>query len=196
MTRQYNHLIHCINCGAEITAETGFSRWVRTREDLHSIRDGVVVSDLDYIVHKYRTELGRDFQCFMFIEVKSRKGQPTKSQSDTLLLVDQFLKNRRSTPTKKGPRQATGAPLKAFSLAAGKEVTVRAFGGYVLQFEQTGPLDSKWIRWGAQRQEINSDQLAALLRFDLDPDTLAPMDWRSHHCDTQMTLDMFEESAA
>lgn len=159
------------------------------REDLDS-RDGIVCCDMDYIVHRYKTaDDGRDVQCIMFVEVKTRSGEPSASQKDTLLLIDQFLNNRRNTPTKTNEKKTVdSARTKAFSSVARKEVTVRAFGGYVLQFEHTGPDDSSWIRWGPCRTEIDVDTLAKLLRFDLDPDTLMPLDLRRHHKPREIPL--------
>lgn len=190
MTRAYHQKLQCSNCGCWTTAETGFSRWIRERQDLKS-EDGIVCCDIDYIVHKYkgRPQDGRSVQCLMFLEVKTRGSEPTKSQQDTLLLLDQFLNNQRQTPSKRrSKRQAAERPNKVFSVKAGMTITAKMFGGYLLQFEQTGPHDSKWIRWGARRREITSDQLAALLRFDLNPDTLAPLDLRSHHEQRELPL--------
>lgn len=151
------------------------------REDLRS-EDGIVCCDMDYLVHRYKTAAdGRDVQCIMFVEVKTRGAGLTDSQRDTLVLLDQYLNNRRETPTKKNSKRVLNeARTKAFSVVSRKYVMVRAFGGYLLQFQHTGP-DDGWIKWGPKRIEITPDQLAAIIRFDLDPDTLAPMDLRRHH---------------
>jgi SAM-dependent methyltransferase len=69
----------------------------------------------------------------------------------------------------------------AYSVILGQDVTAWFFGGYLLQFSGTGPHDSEWIKWGPKRREITEEQLAALLRFDLDPDTLGPLEIRRHH---------------
>lgn len=194
MTRQFHQKYQCSNCGCWTTAETGFSRWLRERGgpggDLRP-EDGFVCCDMDYIVHRYKTDrYGRDVQCIMFVEVKTRGGEPTKSQADTLVLIDQFLNNRRHTPTKSsGKRSLNGTRSRALSLVVGREVTVRAYGGYLLQFEQTGPDDSAWIRWGRNRTEITPDQLAQILRFDIDPETLkSNEDFRSHHKPRELPL--------
>lgn len=188
MTRAFNQKFQCHNCGCISTAETGFSRWIRMRADLRS-QDGIVCCDMDYIVHRYKSAAdGREVQCIMFVEVKTRAADPTPSQRDTLLLIDQFLNNRRNTPTKRnGKRVLAATRSKAFSFLAEKQVTVRAYGGYLLQFENTGP-DDGWMRWGKKRTDITPDQLAALMRFDLDPDTLAPIDLRRHHAEPELPL--------
>jgi len=48
-----------------------------------------------------------------------------------------------------------------------------------LQFEKTCPDDSAWIKWDGK--EITPDQLVELLRFEIHPLTLKPMDARDHH---------------
>jgi len=50
---------------------------------------------------------------------------------------------------------------------------------HVLRFSGLGPDDSKFIEW--DDKDINADTLTDLLRFDLDPDTLKPIDLRNHH---------------
>lgn len=160
------------------------------RTDLDSREVGITACDLDFIVHKYKTrEDGKLIQCVMFIEVKTRGKDIEVSQSDTLAIIDQFLNNRCDTPTKKNSKRRTdGNRTQVYSPIMKRKVTVRAFGGYILQFEHTGPMDSQWIRWGSRRELITADQLAQLIRFDIDPDTLAPFDVRSHHVPGQMQL--------
>lgn len=179
MTVAYRQKIHCTNCGIEISAETSFSRWIRNRKDLDSNGVGISVMDADWIIHRFRTELGRSFQCLMILEVKTRGGEMSYAQRDTVNTLDQLLRNRVKTPTSNPIPQARNGVRKVDSVAARSSVFVRAFGVHVLTFENLGPDDSTWITWDAQKVDV--DQLASLLRFDLDPDTLRPMDWRSHH---------------
>lgn len=190
MTRPFNIHVQCANCGCMTTAETGFSRWIRERDDLDSRDAGIVCNDIDYVIHKYKTaDDSRDLQLLMVVEVKTRGAEPGPTQKDTIGLLDQFLRNRRDTPTKiTDRRRLESAPVKAFSLIGKREISVRAFGVFTLQFENTGPHDSGWIKWGPRRVEISEEQLAALLRFDLDPDTLEPIDLRRHHAPPELTL--------
>lgn len=184
MTRPFNQQYHCMNCKTWVTAETLFGRWIRNNPDLDS-RAGYSVSDQDYWVHRFRTELGRDFQCLMLVEIKTMGAPLTEAQRDTLHLVNQVMRNRRATPTKDLKYQAGSGPLKALSLMSGRYVVLRAWGMHVLTFSGLGPEDSEWMAWDSQ--PINAEQLTALLRFDLDPDTLAPTDWRRHHADNDPT---------
>lgn len=179
MTRPFNIKYQCHNCGCMTTAETGFGRWLRENKSLDSKEAAVVCNDVDYIVHKYKTHEGRQVQCLMFVEVKTNGADMSPQQRDTQGLVYQFLNNRRQNIHKSKPLQVDGRPRNAKSLMTGLMVDVRSFGVHLLQFEKTGPHDSEWIKW--DRVDISEHQLVGLLRFDLDPDSLGPLDLRLHH---------------
>jgi len=180
MTRPFNLKIQCSNCGCITTAETGFSRWMRNRKDLDSVRDSVVNNDMDYQIHKYKTRPdGRSVQCLMFLEVKTRNAEMSPSQSDTMRIVHQLTRTRRTTPTKVENHITSGTPALVYSETAGRDITVMSFGVHLLQFSNVSPDDSEQITWDGT--PIDADTLAALLRFDLDPDTLKPLDLRVHH---------------
>lgn len=179
MTRIHNQEIHCPECGAEITTATSFARWVRDNKELDSVGKGLSVMDADWIFHRFRTEMGRDFQCVMIVEVKTRNGQMPAAQLDTGFLIDQLMRNRRQTPTHTPSLQAGNSLTRIYSAFQKKWVYVRAFGFHRLTFDNLGPSDSQLIKW--DKIEITQDQLTKLLCFDLDPDSLRPMDWRSHH---------------
>lgn len=180
MTRKHDMTIQCPNCGVEITSETSFGRWLRNRPDLDSVRDGISIMDNDFTVHQYRTELGRTFQCLMMIEIKTRGAIMSSAQRDTAGMLDQLIRNRRQTPTSIPRRQAGNGLAKVFSTFLRREVIVKSFGFHSLTFSDLGPDDSQDILWD-RRHHITPDQLAQLIRFDLDPDTLRPTDWRRHH---------------
>lgn len=188
MTRPYNVKIVCQACGCQTTAETSFGRWLRMRKDLDS-SIGLCIADADYIVHRFKTATdGREFQCLMLVEVKTRGCEPSNAERDTLSIFSQFLRNRKATPTSKrfGLHAVDALHIaKARSHMLGRDINVRLFGVHLLQFEQTGPEDG-WIKWN--RKEVTPDQLAALIRFDLDPDKLTPLDLRNHHKPEQGSL--------
>lgn len=189
MTKPFHQTMLCPRCGAVQTIETGFSRWVRSRKDLDSNEVGLGCCDADQIYHRFKTAKdGREVQCLMFVEVKTFAAVPSPSQRDTLVLIDQFLNNQRNTPSRqRTKRQAENRPLVAWSVMKQTNVRVYAFGAYLLQFERSSPLDG-WTRWGRKRLDISADQLAGLLRFDLNPETLGPMDFRRHHRDPTPNL--------
>jgi len=181
MTKPFNARFHCPNCNTWQSQESLFSRWIRDNPDLES-RDGYSVSDQDYWIHKYKTDnRGRNLQLMMMVEIKTLGGQLSEAQRDTLHLANQVMRNRRQTPTKELKHQAGSAPLMAHSYLAGRTVQVRLFGIHVLRFSGLGPDDSAWMMW--DRTQIDEDELTKILRFDLDPDTLRPLELRVHHPD-------------
>lgn len=183
MTRVFNAQHHCPNCNTWQTQETAFGRWIRNNPKLQS-SNGYAVTDVDGYVHEYKTihqfknEYSRDFQLIMDIEVKTRGADLTESQRDTLHIRNQFFRNRNQTPTKKLQFQAVSA-VEVFSIMNGRRVLVRAYGVHVLRFSGLGPDDSEWIKWDGK--EISAEQLTEILAFNLDPDTLKPIDLRNHH---------------
>lgn len=183
MTKPFNATFHCNNCKTWQTQETEFGRWIRNNPLLKS-SDGYAVTDLymtvnEYkIVHQFKCNYRRDFQLMMDVEVKTMGADLSQSQRDTLHIRNQFFRNRRQTPTKELRYQA-GNAIEVFSVMSGKLVKVRAYGVHLLRFSALGPDDSDWIKW--DQKEITVDQLTGLVRFDLDPDTLKPIDLRNHH---------------
>lgn len=179
MTRQFNAQFHCPNCKTWQTQETLFGRWIRNNPDIDSSK-GYCVTDQDYWIHRYIVRGSRGFQCIMLVEIKTMGAVLTAAQQDTLWIIDQITRNRRQTPTKKEMRlQAGTGPASVRSVMAKGNVALRAFGVHVLTFSGLGPDDSEWIRWDTT--PIDAGTLTKILRFDLDPDTLKPIDLRNHH---------------
>lgn len=184
-TRQFNAQFHCSNCKTWQTQETMFGRWIRNNKKLDSSL-GYCVTDQDYWIHKYKTHGRRDFQLIMLVEIKTLGQTLTEEQRDTLFTVNQLMRNRKQTPTKKLLYQAGRGISKVRSSYIGKIVCVKAFGMHALLFSGLGPDDSESIVW--DNREINSDTLTELLAFNLDPDTLNPIDLRNHHSKNNLTL--------
>lgn len=189
MTRQFNDQYHCDQCGLVSTRETHFGRWLRNNPDLDSVGQGIVIYDIDYIVHKYRSFLidGKEefAELIMFVEVKTRYSSLTDEQRDTFLLVNQIIENRRSNNSTKNRgvnklRQSRG-PLRVYSSKKKAWVRVYSFGFFTLRFSHTHPFDSDSIYWN--KKQITADQLTSILRFDIEPNTLKPMGEyvRKHH---------------
>lgn len=195
MTRPFLQQFHCPNCKTWNASETLFSRWLRDHEELRST-DGYGITDIDYLVHKFRTHKGRDFQLIMQVEVKTLGAPMRDSQRDSLHIHNQLIRNRRETPTKRLKHQSGTAPMNVVSLMSREFVRVMHFGVHSLQFEGLGPQDSKWIKWDLK--EVNEETLTKILRMDVDPDTLKPMSevLRSHHRAKQMAIDLFKEETA
>lgn len=192
MTRRFGTLVTCPHCKASITAETAFERWMRNHDELDSRAIGLVRFDCDLLLHRYLTPTDkkgtRDLQCLMFVEVKTHGADVSPAQHDTLIMFDQVLKNRRPNMHrgKKG-LHAKGhvPPAKVRSLLLKRDVALWMFGGHLLQFSGEAPEDSEWIMW--DRRAIKVPQLIALLRFEVDPYDLRPIDWRRRYSDFQET---------
>jgi len=149
-------------------SDTDFMDWVRRQPNMDSRRDGFVVSDCDCFIHRYMRPVDgigtREIQALMFLEVKTRNGDLTTSQQDTLSKVDIF----------KGHCKKRG---------------IRHFGVSVLRMSDTSPDDSSLIQWGRfrddggnlQYREITREQLIGLMLFDLHPDNLTSQPFRRHH---------------
>mgnify|MGYP001199852243 CR=1 FL=1 len=183
MTRPFTIHSHCPICKTWQTQETAFGRWIRNNRELDS-RKGYCVTDLDMTisefktVHQFKSGYSRDFQLIMDIEVKTMGADLSQSQRDTLHIRNQLMRNRRQTPTKELLFQAGNTP-EVFSVIQGRKIVVRCYGVHLLRFSGLGPDDSEWMLWDTK--PINSDTLTEILRFDLDPDTLKPIDLRNHH---------------
>jgi hypothetical protein len=113
----------------------------------------------------------RTIQALMFVEVKTWDAKPSKSQSDTLHLFNQVLRNRK--PNVNGNRDKWNAEshtpyAKCKSYVTGNEIGLRMYGGHLLTFEKDGPDNSEWIRW--DKSIVTKEQLLGLLTFALNPD--------------------------
>jgi hypothetical protein len=117
----------------------------------------------------------------MFVEVKTHGATLRPDQRDTLGLLSQALRNRRSNrhARRRGRhvRRHT-PPAVAWSHLHGRDIALRMLGGHLLELSGGSPADSDIIRWDGHL--ITEADLVQLLRFEVDPDKfpLQPMDWR------------------
>ena len=199
MVRSMNQRLHCPNCDTLQTAESPFERWMRNERLLDS-SIGIVRFDLDVLLHRYMfptDKLGdRTIQAMMFIEVKAMGAELSESQKDTLHSLNQVFTNRRSNRhrSKRGAHAENHTPVcKVKSLISGKMNSLWLLGGHFLQMEHIDPKSSKWLKW--DKKEIDLDVLVKLLRFELDPHKLQPIDWRRRTY-TQQSLKMFTDKSA
>lgn len=178
MTRPFRHRKPCPHCGELVNTEDEFSSWVREHPALES-RQGFVFMDKDLTAHRVVRNNGREFECLMFIEVKTRGADLTPSQRATMHIVGMGFRNRNNTPTKKRVMQVGHRCHEAYCPLKKRWVEVRYFGFHLLRLSGTTPDDSGWIIW--DKRPVTKTVLIDLLRFDRDPDTLNVMDWRIHH---------------
>lgn len=126
--------------------------------------DGFVRTDTDHTILRYKTYGSRDFQLMMDLETKERGAEPDPSQKDILSFKHELA--IRSGKNMHGAATIQTAKLKS-RLLGGRRVNVRYLGYHLLQFENTNPKDSVWIKWNGK--EISETVLTDLLRFDRDP---------------------------
>lgn len=177
MTRPHYTEYHCAACNTWQTQESAFGRWIRNNRELDS-RQGIGALDQDYWIHRFKSYGQRDFQLLMGIEIKTKGAELSPSQRDTLHILNQFMRNRKRTPTKSLQYQP-GSVVEVYSIINRRMVEAKFYGIHVLRFSGLGPDDSEWIEWDGK--VIDASQLTKLIRFDLDPDTLRPLDLRNHH---------------
>ena len=137
---------------------------------------GTTVNDWDMILHQYKTPVDntgtREVQCLMFVECKTRFGAIASTQQETLWMLHQRLYWKGKTR----------------KIGRAEPVTTWMYGVSFLGCETDNPATSQVFRW--QRfaadgtlttQHIDLDTTLAILRFDLDPDTLNALSFRRHH---------------
>jgi len=178
MTRIYRDTINCPRCNYQIKIEAPIKQWIRHHPELDS-SDGFTAFDHDLVWHRWRTTHGREVQFMMIIEIKTHGADLSDSQHDSMIIANQLLRNRRQTPTKDIRYQAGTGPQKVYSPLKRSDIRVRHFGIHLWRMQGATPEDSSWMKW--DKQAIDTETLLAVLKYELDPDTLRPMDCRSHH---------------
>lgn len=157
-------------------SQPGFLGWLRDNEKLDSIKSGLVATDSDVWIHKYKTLGNREFQFLMLLEIKEHGKQIDKWQRDTLHIANQLLRNRKN----KRRFQVSGEPRveKVFSSLVNSDVYVCCFGVHSLIIHGDGRDTSNCrLTWDSQH-DITPEQLESLLLFETDPDDLSKLDHR------------------
>jgi hypothetical protein len=106
----------------------------------------------------------------MFIEVKTFSASLTNTQQDTLGLLNQLLRNRKSNMHSTPKRQVNNQPPKVYSRMKRREIPLRLLGGHLLQLSGSCPESSERITWDYKPIDINT--LVELMLFERDPDNL------------------------
>lgn len=165
MTLSMKQWVRCPRCYLQVPNEQPFDTWCRSQPLLHSVTEGVVCFDNDLIVHRYKFDgTGKEWQCLMFVEVKSFEADMGPSQRDTLGIWSQLMDNMRlANPGEIGPC------FRVWSTKKDGEVFLRSYGVHCLRFDRSTPDDSTWIEWD-WKYRITREQVIGLMRFDLDPD--------------------------
>lgn len=162
--------------------DTPIGRWIRT--NCTNSTSGFVTTDVDYVVHRYRTDIygegvgTREIQHIMFCEFKTYGAKLNLSQQETLFWYHLAMRFN--------PRQMTF-----------REHTVQVCGWGVSVIECTGTSpDDGSVRWGRFSEngditfvDVEEHTLAGLVDLDRDPDDPShTMRWRlrPHHKTTEI----------
>ena len=166
-------------------SDTPFGQWLRQQPDLDSHQEGLVISDSDWMFQKYRMNIvdnvgTRELQFLMMVEVKTRCGEPSSSQQETLFFYHQML-NRKTML-----RRINRSPVMVWS-----------FGVFVLSLEGEEPEASHRMRWGVFQSDgslqyfcTNSiETIKEVLRFDRRPsEPQKELELRRHHSTQEITV--------
>ena len=150
MVRRHGQVTICPNCRQVITNESAIGRWFRKQSDqLPSVNDvdGYFISDLDFIVHRFKLDKSRNKQRLMTIEVKCGGAEVSASQLDTLQAL-------HGTMITKGLVKVNG------------RIVINC-GVHILRLSGNDPDDSSEMWWNGE--PIDKQTLLLLLRMDNDP---------------------------
>lgn len=173
MTKEFHVRTTCQFCGKQTTQETAFGRWMRGHPGLLS-SEGIVRTDCDHIILRFKTHmqgdgiktrrLTRNQQLMMIVEVKEHGADSDASQLDILRIFNRIFNQRGVNIHGAKTRKV----FKVWSDIAKAKINATFFGIHLLQFENTSPLDSRWIKWN--RREIDTGTLIEILAMDRRPD--------------------------
>lgn len=186
MTTEWRETVPCPRCGLEVSTESPVKAWIRSHEDLDSRRKCLCVGDSDLWIQRYGTRrhqsgVDRNVMYLMLVEIKSHGRGLETWQRDLLHVVNQLLRTNRWKERRDGGQFQPGHPQNArviYSIIAGQKVQLQCYGVHILRLSGATPDVSDWIKW--DDKPISREQLLLLLRYDLHPDSLRPMEHRSH----------------
>ena len=134
--------------------------------------------DIDFIWHQWfdrKDRIGeRTVNHFMLIEEKSRGADLAMHQRDSMWMLHQCMEFCDSQRLK-------------VKTVRGDIVAVKWWGYHKLRYSGQTPDQSDWIEW--DKTQVTIDELLAILRYELHPIELTPLDDdRRHHANRQMEL--------
>lgn len=173
--------------------QTGFSGWLRNNPRLDSIAKHVVAVDSDLWVHKYKTIGDRKYQFLMLVEVKEFGKEPDPYQLDTLHIINQLLRNRRNIKDNWNAIDGRARISSVYSLMNKDRIQVTCFGCHVLRIDGDGTF-LQWSNLTWDNKKISPETLEDLLLFNVDPDTLSPLDHRPDRRHKTVTSIISEET--
>jgi hypothetical protein len=186
MTTDWRETTPCPHCGVPVSTEQPIKAWIRKHEDLDSRRHCLCIGDSDLWVQKYgerrwHNGVDRSAMNLMLIEIKTHARDLNDPQRDLLYIVDQVVRTKAWKDQRVNGRFVPGHQQNVrlvYSVMAGRKVPVYCYGVHKLRISGATPDASDWMTW--DDKPIGWDQLPQLLRFDLHPDSLRPLEHRSH----------------
>jgi hypothetical protein len=186
MTTEWRETVPCEHCGVPVSTEQPIKSWIRKHEDLDSRKHCLCIGDSDLWVQRYGTRrwhtgVDRSVMQLMLIEIKTHARDLNQPQRDLLHIVNQLLRTRPWKEQRADGRFVDGHDQNVrliYSVIARKKVPIHCYGVHKLRISGATPDESEWMTWDDKK--IGWDQLPAVLRFDLDPDSLRKMENRSH----------------
>lgn len=186
MTAEWRETTPCLRCGTAVDTEQPVKAWIRKHEGLDSREQCLCIGDSDLWVQRYGVRRGnrgadRDVMYLMLVEVKTNGAKVNAAQRDMLVIVNDLLRtvawkdHRADGKFELGHRQ--NARL-VYSVIAGKKIQLLCYGVHRLTLPGATPDDSDWFQWDFNTLPIG--ELEKILRFDVNPDSLKPMEHRSH----------------
>lgn len=159
--------------------------WLRKHPELDSAK-GISLTDCDLFIHRYMTVCDkcgmngkvetREVQALLTIECKTRSGQPSDSQRDTLSKFHTFNGTQKT-----------------------ENYIIRNFGVAFLSMSGTRPDDSDILQWGRFLdlsdqskivwKRITEEMLLDLIGFKIHPDNFLPNPFRRHHAKKEIFTD-------
>lgn len=153
-------------------SDVPFCDWMRKHPELPSYSSsmGFAASDADVFIHRYLHVVDangtRDIQSLAMLEIKTRNGEPTWSQADTLYKLHQSMVGTKEI----------------------ESVIVWNFGVSFISISDERPDKSDCIKWGrfqgaskVRWRKIGLDLLLDLLKFERHHDNLEKNPFRRHH---------------
>ena len=190
MTTPWREVVECTRCGNQISTETPVKTWIRTNAELDSKQHRLCVGDSDLWVQRYGTRknanrgrVDRDVMYLMLVEIKTHGATLNDPQRDELGIVNDLLRTNewRAHRNPGDGRFSVGHRQNSrivYSFLAGRQIRIICYGVHTLLLSGSTPEDSELICWDTTW--IGVEELHQILRFDVSPDTLHPLEHRNH----------------
>lgn len=186
MTTDWREYVPCVTCGAQVSTEQPIKAWIRSHRDLDSRKACLCIGDSDLWVQRYGTRrtrwkgTDRNTQYLMLVEIKTHGRDLDEPQRDLLVMVNDLLRTMPWKEQRSVGRFVLGHQQNVrmvHSYIAGRWVQVLCYGVHKVRMDGATPDSSTVITW--DHKEINAEQFAKLLRFELNPDSLLRMEDRT-----------------